>query len=197
VRVPIHEPTHVRGTITALGFASGHRFLVGDWRESPLGRTIDVMQIDPNGDRRLLVPDDASADFITAIYVFDKVHVGPLEVHGDGRSTRVVGHGVELLARAGRLRPVPFPRPLWVTKHVEAPIARKLMGVHTYGTSPTGAREWYQTRGWRWVTAGMATVDGVSLGALTDVTRPVGVGFTDPPLRPSIVDVRVAIHPPG
>jgi hypothetical protein len=197
VRVPILEPTHVRGTITAVGFASGHRFLVGDWRESPLGRTIDVMRVDPDGRRHLLVPDQTSAEFITSIYVFDEVHVGPLDVHGDGRSTHVVGHGLELSAHAGRLRPVPFPRPRWLTRYVEAPIARRLMGVHTYGTSPTGAREWYQTRGWRWVTEASITVDGVSPGALAAVERPVGVGFTDPPLRPSIVEVRVAIHPPA
>ena len=191
----ITEPTHVRGTITAVGFATGHRLLVGDWRESPLGRTIDVMRVNPDGERHLLVPDEASADFITSIYVFDQVHVGPLEVRGDGRSTHVVGHGLELEARAGRLRPIPFPRPRWLTRHVEAPIARAMMGVHTYGVSPTGAREWYQTRGWRWITEASVSLDGETLGALTEVARPVGVGFTDPPLRPSIVEVRVAIHP--
>ena len=193
----ITQPTHVRGTITALGFASGHRFLVGDWRESPLGRTIDVMRVTPDGERHLLVPDDESAEFITSIYVFDEVFVGPLVVEGDGRSARVNGHGLDLTAAAGRRRPVPIPRPLWLTRRIEAPIARALMGVHTYGVSPTGAREWYQTRGWRWITEAAAVQDGASLGAMADVTRPVGVGFTDPPLRPSIVEVRVAIHPPA
>ena len=192
----IASPTHVRGWITSVGFETGDRFLVGDWRESLLGRTIDVMRITPDGERHLLVPDEDSAAFITSIYVFDEVHVAPLTVEGDGRSTRVAGHRLELVVHAGRLRPVPVPRPRWLTRYVEAPIARALMGVHTYGVSPTGARQWYQTRGWRWIHAASGRFDGSPLGELTDVARPVGVGFTDPPLRPSIVAVRVAIHPP-
>ena len=84
-----------------------------------------------------------------------------------------------------------------MTRYVEGPIAGALMGVRTYGTSPTGVREWYQSRGWRWIERAHARLDGVDLGGLTDVGRPIGVGFTDPPVRPSIVSVRVAIHPPN
>ncbi|MBP7596944.1 MAG: hypothetical protein KA755_14995, partial [Candidatus Microthrix sp.] len=66
-----------------------------------------------------------------------------------------------------------------------------------YGTSPTGAREWYQTRGWRWVGAGNAHVDGVDLGEPRHFERPVGVGFSEPPRQPSIVSVRVTIELPS
>ena len=67
------------------------------------------------------------------------------------------------------------------------------MGVETYGDSRTGAREWYQARGWRWVNDGEASVDGVSLGSPRPLTRPMSVGFSEPPPRPSIVSVTVTI----
>ena len=56
--------------------------------------------------------------------------------------------------------------------------------------------EWYQTWGWRWVSSGSAQVDGVNLGGPQRFERPVGVGFSEPPPRPSIVAVRVTIELP-
>ena len=103
---------------------------------------------------------------------------------------------IRLALRTGRQRPIPFPRPRAITRYVEAPIARRLMGVATYGVSPTGVREWYQTRGWRWVVDGEGELDGRDLGSLAEVRRPMGVGFSNPPVRPSVVAVRVAIERP-
>jgi hypothetical protein len=192
----VSTPTFVRGTISSVAFEAGHRFVVGNWRTSPVGRLVDVMWVDDAGRRTLLVATESAAEFITGIYQFDEVRIGPLTVDGDRHRTRVVGHGVELEMRAGRRRPVPFPRPRWLTRYVEAPIARRMMGVETYGVSPTGVREWYQTRGWSWVVDARGRLDGTDLGALVPIERPVGVGFSDPPRRPSIVEVHVAIHPP-
>jgi hypothetical protein len=192
----ITEPAHVRGTISSAAFESGDRFVIGNWSESPIGRLVDVMWVDRTGRRRLLVPSDAAGEFIGAIYRFDEIAVAPLTVDGDDRNTFVRGHGLELELHGGRRRPAPFPRPLWLTRYVEAPLARLLMGVETYGESPTGVREWYQTRGWSWVVAATGRRDGHDLGELRDVERPVGVGFSEPPRRPSIVSVRVGIRPP-
>lgn len=192
----ITEPTHVRGTISSVAFASGDRFVIGNWTESPIGRLVDVMWVDRDGRRRLLVPSDDAARFIGAIYEFDEVLIDSLVVDGDDRNTFVDGHGLVLELRGGRRRPVPFPRPRWLTRYVEAPLARLLMGVETYGESPTGVREWYQTRGWCWVVDATGRRDGHDLGDLRDVDRPVGVGFSDPPRKPSIVSVRVGIRPP-
>lgn len=192
----VAEPTSVRGTISSVAFESGDRFVVGNWHRSPIGRLVDVMWVTADGTRRLLVNDDRAAEFITAIYDFDEVRVAPLTVDGDPARTDVVGHGLHLSMTAGRRRPIPFPRPRWVTRRVEAPIARRLMGVETYGVSPTGVREWYQSRGWSWITEASGTLDGVDLGPVVPIRKPVGVGFSDPPERPSIVTVHVAIHPP-
>lgn len=186
----------VRGHISSAGFAGGHRFVIGDWPESPIGAFGDIMWADPDGHRVLLAPSDRAADFITSIYDFDEVRVGPLETASDGRTTTARGHGLDIRLTGGLRRPIPVPRPLAVTRFVERPIARALMGVETFGTSPRGALEWYQTRGWRWVDGGHATLDGRDLGEPGPIAQPVGVGFSEPPPRPSIVSVRVTIDLP-
>ena len=61
------------------------------------------------------------------------------------------------------------------------------MQVEAYGLSPRGAREWYQATAWRWVGDGSAVVGGRALGQPRPFDEPVGVGFSEPPRRPSIV----------
>lgn len=187
----------VAGTISSAAFGSGHRFVVGHWPTSPIGPLCDVMWTDPDDRRTLVVGSNAGAEFIGSIYEFDDVSIEPLRVSADGRTTTVSAARFRLGLVGGRLWPVPLRRPLTVTRWVEAPLARTLMGVETYGTSPTGAREWYQTRGWRWVASGNAHVDGIDLGEPRRFERPVGVGFSEPPSRPSIVAVRVTIEFPS
>lgn len=187
----------VAGTISSAAFTGGHRFVVGHWPTSPIGPLSDVMWTDPDDRRTLLVANQAGADFIGSIYAFDDVVVGPIQVRSDGRRTIVDTPQLHLELTGGRLWPIPIPRPLAITRWVEAPIARALMGVETYGVSPTGATEWYQSRGWRWVTDGSASVDGIDLGEPRRFEAPVGVGFSEPPARPSIVKVRVTIDLPS
>lgn len=189
--------TRVVGTISSVAFESGDRFVVGNWQESPVGRLVDVMWVDGDGRRTLLTTDAEAADFISAIYRFDDVKLAPLVVGGDARHTVVDGHDLHLRLDGGRRRPVPIRRPRWITRFVEAPIARTSMAVETYGTSPTGVREWYQTTGWCWVETAEGELAGRDLGAMTDIRTPLGVGFSDPPTRPSIVGVRVTIETPG
>lgn len=186
----------VRGTISSAGFASGDRFVVGHWPISPVGPMGDVMWGTPEGRRILLAPSDAVADFVTSIYDFDEIRIGPLTTASDGRVTTAQGFGLDLRLVGGRKVPIPFPRPLSVTRFVEAPIARALMGVETFGTSNRGATEWYQSRGWRWVEDGHAVLDGQDLGAPGAVEPPLSVGFSEPPSRPSVVDVHVTIDLP-
>jgi hypothetical protein len=189
--------TAVVGTISSAGFAGGNRIVVGHWPTSPIGPFGDVMWVTADDQRILLAPSGEVADFVTSIYTFDDVRVVELDVHSDGHRTTARCDALDLELVGGRLRPVPFPRPRAVTRYVEAPIARALMAVETYGTSATGAREWYQTRGWRWVVAGRASVGGRDVGPPTAIDRPIGVGFSEPPRRPSIVSVRVAIDLSG
>ena len=152
------------------------------------------MWLDATGTRTLIAPSDAAAEFITSIYVFDRVTVVALSVRCEATTTTVTTEELSIEMVGGLLRPVPFRRPLWVTRHLEAPLARRLMGVETYGTSPTGAREWYQASGWRWLATATAVHRGRDLGPMVELGRPMNVGFTNPPARGSIVSVSVTIE---
>ena len=184
----------VVGTISSAAFTSGDQFVVGHWPESPVGPICDVMWLDATGTRTLIASSDTAAEFITSIYAFDRVDVAVLRVRCEANTTTATSDELFIEMVGGRLRPVPLRRPLWVTRYVEAPIARRLMGVETYGTSPTGTREWYQTRGWRWVTTATGRHRGRDLGPMVEFNRPMNVGFSNPPTRGSIVSVAVSIE---
>ena len=190
----------MRGTISAAGFPTGDRFVIGCWEQSPIGPLVDVMWGTPAGERVLLAPSPDAVEFITSIYEFDDVRVvETLTGRSDGKHTWVTAPelDLELELFGGRRRPVPITRPLAVTRWIERPIARALMGVETFGTSHHGAVEWYQTRGWRWVESGHAFLSGHDLGTPGTVTPPLQVGFSEPPPRPSIVQVHVTIDLPA
>ena len=70
------------------------------------------------------------------------------------------------------------------------------MGVRTYGVTPTGVREWYRADRWYPVLTGSATLDAVDLGAIGLVDPPCRFGFSEPPKRPSITEVRPLLEFP-
>lgn len=194
----------MEGIIAACGFASGDRVVVGQWALSPIGPIADVMWAAPDGTRTLLAPTEAVATFVTAVYDFDEVVVGPLATSGDGRSMRVQigaeGDGAArrvVMAAATGWRIPPRRRPAALTRWVEAPIARATMGVRTYGVSPHGIREWYQATAWRPVVAATATLGGRDLGQLAPVDPPCRFGFSEPPPQPSITEVRPLLEDPS
>jgi hypothetical protein len=158
----------------------------------------DVMWARPSGERVLLVDRPAAGEFISAVYGFDRVEVVALEGEADARSLRLTAGPVALDWRAGpgwRL-PLRRLRPPLVTRWIEGPIARAVMGVRTFGASPTGVQEWYRADEYRPLVAGTATVDGVDCGALSPFATPAGFGFSEPPRRPSMVRVRPLLHDP-
>ncbi len=180
----------MRGVIASSGFASGHRVVVGHWTEGPLGPMTDLMWAAPDGRRTLVAPSRAAADFISSVYDFDEVEVVDVVVAATDRRLVIRAEGRELALDAGRAVRIPVRRPAWCTRFVEAPIARALMGVRTYGTSPTGVREWYRADAYRRLRAARASLDGLDLGAMAPVDPPTGFGFSEPPARPSWVEVR-------
>ncbi|HXH57047.1 hypothetical protein [Iamia sp.] len=190
----------MEGIIAACGFASGHRVVVGHWARSPVGPMSDVMWADPDGARTLFAPTHAVAAFVTAVYDFDRVEVGALDVSGDERGVEVSirdgARTVHMGAGPGWHIP-PSRRPAALTRWVEAPIARALMGVHTYGVTPRGVREWYQATTWRPVTSARATLAGRDLGVRAAVDPPCRFGFSEPPPRPSITAVRPLLEDPS
>ena len=150
----------------------------------------------PDGQRILLAGNQKVADFVTSIYNFDDVRIGDLQTESDGRVTTVEGLGLNLHLSGGIARVIPFSRPLSFTRFVERPLAKFLMGVETFGTSSRGVSEWYQAKQWRWVKSGTAVLDGNNLGELSNFSQPIEVGFSEPPSKPAIVSLQVAIRFP-
>lgn len=154
----------------------------------------------PDGERRLVAPTDEVAAFVSAVYGFDRTIVSPLEASLDGKRLHVRAPqlGLDLGVEAGAGWRIPFPwRPPWFTRFVEAPVARRLLGVTAYGVSPSGVQEWYRADVWRPLVSGRATLDDRDLGALGPIDPPVRFGFSDPPRRPSMVWVRPLLQDPS
>lgn len=183
----------LQGSITSVGFASGHRFVIGDWRQSPIGPFADVMWAQPDG-KRVLLGEAVAAAFVNSVYPLDEVRNDPVTTERGGRSYSVWTGELQLDMKIGIARLSLPPRPRWFTATVENWCARKLLDVCTHGTSPTGVVEWYRTRTARRVVAAMASLDGTDLGALTPLDLPLDFGFTDPPRHPSNVRLRVDLQ---
>ena len=186
----------MEGSIISAGFDSGDRVVVGHWSKTPLGPLTDVMWADPDGVRTLFVPSHEAAEFIGGVYAFDRTVVTPFHVDAtdDRLRLRFADRTVEFEARRGIS--VPIHRPAWFTRFVEGPIARWLLGVETYGTSPTGVREWYRASRWRPLRQARASVAGQWLGTMARVEPAVEFGFSEPPARPSWVGVRPLLEYP-
>ena len=185
----------LRGSITSVGFGSGDRFVIGDWWQSPIGPFADIMWARPNGER-ILLADASAASYVDSVYPFPETRHQRVAAQRDGRTYLVRSGSLELRMRFGLAMLRPPPRPRWITATVENRISRALLGVDTYGVSPTGVVEWYRARSARRVVAATASVDGTDLGALASLDRPLGFGFTDPPRLPSHVRLRVDLLRP-
>ncbi len=187
----------MRGSIVSSGFESGDRVVVGHWAESPVGAITDVMWSSPDGVRTLFAPSEVAAEFITGVYEFDEVEVVRIDATEDGRRLDLAFGDRTLHFVARRGVRIPVRRPAWFTRWVEAPIARRLMGVETYGVSPTGVREWYRADRWAPLRSASATIAGRTAGAMAPVLPACGFGFSEPPSRPSWVDVRPLLEYPA
>ena len=156
---------------------------------------------DPDGNNRLIAGPKAG-DYVNAIYPFDE-HIGHEVTVRLGSTSRRTGTtmtveagAVSLVMTLGRLR-VPFPpRPRLLTATVEQVLSQAIMGVRTYGSSPTGVEEWYRSRSLRLVGEASGTFDGIDMGVMAPLERPLDFGFTDPPRRPMSVDLRVGLRRP-
>jgi hypothetical protein len=125
----------------------------------------DLMWATADGRRRLVAPTDEVAAFVTAVYRFDEVVISRLTARATGGrlTVDVPDLGLRWQARGGRRWPLPLLRPAWITRHVAGPPAWRLLGVRTYGVSPTGVREWYRASWYRPLVEARADVDGADL----------------------------------
>ena len=163
-----------------------------------MGPLDDLMWARPDGRRVLVASTEEGTGYVSSVYGFDEVVVGPLKVTLEGRFLHLFALDLrlELHLTGGRAVTLPWARPAWCTRRVEGPIARRLLGVNTYGVSPSGVQEWYRAVSFRRIVAGWASIDGVDLGRLGPIDPPAGFGFSEPPRFPSMVGVEPLLEWP-
>lgn len=194
------------GYIAGFGTTGGRRLVVGHWTESPLGAFTDVMTEDRAGNRTLLAPNRAVADYVWATYRFDDVVVSPLTAALTGDLVlRVCGGPLDLtvhlgavtaLGRAMERIPARLAvHPAWLA--AINPLARALVpGVATAGSAGGGRREFYGVRSIRGIDRVSAGWGGADLGALAPVDPPVRFGFSSVPRTPQAVAITTTVLPP-
>ncbi|MCY3968286.1 MAG: hypothetical protein OXF21_06960 [bacterium] len=172
------------GSITSVGFVSGHRFVIGHWLHSPIGPFADIMWAKPDGSR-VLVCEPKAAEYVTSVYPFSEVQHKQVDIQTTDyqaadlqteRSSRpkypqnrrkfrarvlqVTAGSLSLEVKLNRYFIWFPPRPRWVTQTLENRLSQVLLGVKTYGTSPTGVSEWYRSKVLRCVFVASASIDG-------------------------------------
>jgi hypothetical protein len=179
--------------------------VVGAWEESPFGRFADVMVESPAGERTLLAPTSAIAEFVSQTYIFDRIALGPVEVRHTAEGFSVTAPGLAVSGILGG--PAPFDwllrlvppvlskAPTWL--RLINPLATMLVpGVRTAGSAGNGRREYYGVRRTRLITAVDGTFDGDDVGGLTALHPPVRFGFSSAPSTPQLVAVTTTIDLP-
>jgi hypothetical protein len=194
------------GHIAGLGSSAGVRMVVGSWLISPFGQFADVMVETGAGERILLAPNDAVAEFVSSTYSFDAVEIGPVTVEHSENNLAVTAPELDVTCHLGGpgafdrlLRLVPGPiatAPLWF--RAINPIAAHLMpGVHTAGTAGNGRREFYGVRRTRRLLDLHGAFRGTDLGGLAELRPPVRFGFSSAPAVPALVSVTTTIDLPS
>jgi len=190
------------GEICGVGSMLGVRVVIGRWPVSPFGSVADAMVEDRDGRRVFIAQDEALAAYVSSIYSFDDVIVGPVDCERSADWLRFRGGPLQLDVTLGRrdvlgwaLRTVPHrvaTNESWVS--LTDMVARGLLrGVRTRGTTRGGSEFYAATDRHR-----VSAIDGrwkkADLGDLRDVDPPVRFGFSSTPRRPSIVEVTTMVH---
>jgi hypothetical protein len=190
------------GEICGVGSMLGVRVVIGRWPVSPFGPVADAMVEDHTGRRVLIARDAGLADYVSSIYSFDDVIVGPVDCERNPDRLRFRGGPLRIDVTLGRrdalgwaLHCVPrrvAANETWVT--FTDLLARGLLrGVRTRGTTP-GGTELYAATDRHRVKAIDGSWDDTDLGALRDVDPPVRFGFSSTPRQPSIVEITTTVH---
>jgi len=195
------------GWIYGAAFASGDRFVVGRWPQSPLGSFADVMWARPDGGRVLVAASETVLRTVGDYYSFDELRQGDVQLDVSPTAVRVLAPPIEIeldldppgvmsWLLAVRPRVLRTIRP-WIALEdlVLRPLVAPLIsgdGIRARGRTRTGAREWYAIHAYRTACA-RATIDGVDLGPSVPA-RASGFGFSEFPPQPAAVRVTSLIE---
>ena len=81
------EEIRIEGFISSIGFSDGNRFVIGHWKESPIGEFGDIMWGTPEGETILIAGNEQVANFVSAIYNFDQIQIKELDTSSNGKRT--------------------------------------------------------------------------------------------------------------
>ena len=182
------------GRISSCGFSSGNRIVVGDWKKSPLGPFTNVMWAKPDGTRVLLSPSEEHADYVSALYNFEEVHVVPIEVNRQRRGVEIVADSLSVSFEWKRGIGIPFSRPKWIISTIEQWVAGAVFGTKTHGLTCNGLREWYCIYNLSSINHAKASYEGEDLGVASKFEVDACFGFSEPPKKPSSVRLRSMIE---
>ena len=182
------------GRISSCGFSSGNRIVVGDWKKSPLGPFTNVMWAKPDGTRVLLSPSEEHADYVSALYNFEEVHVVPIEVNRQRRGIEIVADSLSVSFEWKRGIGIPFSRPKWIISTIEQWVAGAVFGTKTHGLTCNGLREWYCIYKLSSIKHAKASYEGEDLGVVSKFEIDACFGFSEPPKKPSSVRLRSMIE---
>lgn len=197
------------GHIAGVGTQEGTRLVLGCWNRTPHGPFADVMVERADSHRLLLAPDAWVADFVTNTYTFDDVAVVDVHVHrsGTARGSRwfVTAGPLQWEFTVGTRHPLGHllrAVPRWVgttlnfARITDVVASRVMPGVRTVGSAGKGRTEWYTAHDLHRLTDSVATWDGQSLGAMTDVRPSPRFGFSSTPQFPAVTNVTTTVAVP-
>ena len=182
------------GRISSSGFASGDRIVIGDWKKSPLGAFTNVMWAKPDGTRVLLSPSQKHADYVSALYNFEEIHIAPIEVIRQSKSIEIKASPLDIKLRWGMEFGLPIPRPRWFISTVEQWFAKAFFGTSTHGLTCNDLREWYCIYSLSKIKHATAVCEEVDLGNPSNFEISACFGFSEPPKKPSSVRLRSIIE---
>ena len=148
----------------------------------------------PDGTRVLLSPSEEHADYVSALYNFEEVHVVPIDVNRQRRGIDIVADSLNVSFEWKRGIGIPFSRPKWIISTIEQWVAGAVFGTKTHGLTCNGLREWYCIYNLSSINHAKASYEGEDLGVVSKFEVDACFGFSEPPKKPSSVRLRSMIE---
>ena len=188
-----HQLEVFEGRITSMGFSSGHRFVIGQWNDTPFGSFNDIMWVTPNQKRILVCGDEKIASYISSMYTFEEVAIQPVSIVQNPNGLQIQTNTIEISLEWSKGFTIPFRRSLFFIKNVESWFAKVFFKTKTYGITNNHRQEWYMINHLSKVIQCEGYMNNESLGTLSNIDETCGFGFSDPPRKPSSVLVKTHI----
>ena len=190
----LHDSLDIfEGRITSSGFDTGDRIVVGSWKLSPFGEFSDIMWAKPDGQRVLIAPSKEIADYISAMYSFDKILIQEISTIENDRTLTLNCESMKLNFSWSKGLRIPIKRSLLFIATVELFIARIFFSTKTHGITRNGRKEWYAIDRLSKLKSAQAQIADQDLGQMAPIEAPCKFGFSEAPKKPSSCEVRTHI----